>query len=291
MNCREQRGVWCDSCAPTGHPRGFVIRGLGFCDTRRRLIRNLRYSLLSYLPQSSRSRSISPFRQSSTYTTANLVMDSSILPATHYNTDIADFDNHQHTSPSEGELTDLGKIFVQHGHHLRYGVGLLHRHFDLAVGHVMCHETKSIDGCQVDECRPFETDRNPSPQPHSLYLNAEGKLQAFEYAKSNVWSQGPGSAAFFDDVSQHIVERGLQKRISLVPREGTPDDILVETLVPCESMMRTKSRPRQTFSVSDGHAAETTGWAFDEDEGGVIGVTQMAICVVLITGMHERRDG
>lgn len=213
-----------------------------------------------------------------------LPIEPGIFPAPAYN-QIETFEEF-HYRPSPEILREAAQIFVKHGMHLDYGLCLRHRHVQIPNGTVMIHSPK--DGVRIT-CEPERVaSLDPTTiYPHSLFLNANAKLQAYEYItcppKSTL------SLNFLRDLIHFIDAHNLRDSVALsvIPSEPT-NSILDEYLLGNGKGMTYLPRDPEKM-LKDNDTMTTTAWSFNERDDGSFASTPRRGCDPKGGGRHENK--
>lgn len=212
-------------------------------------------------------------------------MDETFLPASAYN--LIPLATQQIYSIPPYELEQLAHIFISFQVHHYWGIGILHRHADVPDMHIMVHETGSH---HVDECRSQDVTclYNSQIEPNSLYLNSDGKFQAYEY-ESRRSGRPPIDREFLHCLQKRLTERRLHKALALVARPRSGLEQATETLIQSQhgDIIGTRSVGIDVphGSLDDGEGL-ITSWTFDSKPSGVE-VVAVKSCRTLPTGLHE----
>ncbi|KAF2752401.1 hypothetical protein EJ05DRAFT_446719, partial [Pseudovirgaria hyperparasitica] len=180
----------------------------------------------------------------------------------------------------------IGELFIEHDVQQHYGVGLLHRHFDLQDNQIMLHRLNAgdIDVCSV--CDVHSVDATLLV-PHSLYLNSMLTFEPFEYSLGD--TRVPHfDTSFLDALRDLLISLALRETISLVPNpsDGMPNGIIVENTLAGIEATQSTVQPRE-WTPHKGDTAVITGWRFHQDQLGRLQIVEVKECVKNGAGVHN----
>ena len=206
-------------------------------------------------------------------------MDHLLLPASGFNR-ITPFERQTLSVPLP-TLQELAELFIEQGMHVHWGVGLLHRHATIAESCVMVHESqkKEEDICKVMNIDDLE---GTTLFPSALHLNANRKLQAYEYDTNGERSRL--SLDFVHRFRDFLLSRSLQDTLAIIANPGPGQEHMLETLIADDrgviSGMMSVPCDRQSADTI------TTNWMFRQHRGQ-IEIIDVKACRALPTGLHE----
>lgn len=183
------------------------------------------------------------------------------------------FEEQIHTM-KENVLQSIGSVFQKHNHHRNFGLGLLHRHHELAPGNVMAFET--LNPVTV-VCRMEPIGRRQL-FPASYYLNNEGTFVPFEY--TDMPAPGP-KEAFLSEMTSVLRESQLERVLaitSLSPMSVPSVEMLLD-----DNTGTISTKVDGDINCIDGVVTE---WEFVEN-GEVLNVRVLKKCTQNRAGGHE----
>lgn len=161
------------------------------------------------------------------------------------------FENQVHFV-DQRHLLRVGQIYVRHGMHTKFDIGLLHRHSQLQPGHLMLH---SRQGANINTCKMTSLDACASVDiaPCSYNLNSDYLFQPLDYYEGVNTNNPPEE--FLRDIRTYLCDHDLDDIICLLVGEmhGT--------------FWREYQLPDGTGTVSYGCKEEQI---YNYNEGGVV---------------------
>ncbi|KAM3421751.1 hypothetical protein BST61_g2129 [Cercospora zeina] len=120
-------------------------------------------------------------------------------------------------------LERLGEIFVQHGAHLAFALGLIHSHDRLSTDEILVNESLQMPGggswMRTAKIEAIDT---TAIRGQSFKINEVGNLVAYKFCYGPLPKLDFNLAAFVEDLTTHINELGLGNYLCLQLREDTP---------------------------------------------------------------------
>ncbi|KAG8625147.1 hypothetical protein KVT40_006898 [Elsinoe batatas] len=207
-----------------------------------------------------------------------------LLPYGAYNS-IQDLDEYrQPVNPKT--LTEIGALILDHGLDKTIGLGILHRHFLLQPGEVMVHTRR--DGFS-SECRPYIPDTVEVLSPHSWFLHGDN-FEPFEYSQSAQQLVDILPKTFITRLRTIVGDHKLRS-LTLVSRENWDEHdgekVWVETL---DENARSMLCHLIASEKIQSHLSIPTGWSFTRVLDGEVKPTVFKRCVLLNSGLHQRKD-
>ena len=180
------------------------------------------------------------------------LIESSFISAEDFNqiVDIYDQDQIDHDT-----LTAIAKIFESHEVTNKFGLQLLHRHYQMPEGSIAV--TSSIgDSIAVTKITPVGN-IDPAAIRGQLYLlNSKGKFQAYEYEHGKPISFPSG---FLADMASFIQQHSLQSKVALISDVPPPYSTY-------EVLIGSNATATVAGNVWKGgqDSLQTVGWKFTE---------------------------
>ena len=212
------------------------------------------------------------------------ILEQALLPPVAFN-GIKSFEEQDQILKDE-DLQAIAEVYVRNQMHNEYGVGLLHRHTILPEGSVMVHRNLggNVDICEAGRLDSLDRSRLIA---NSLFLNADGKFQAFEYdIEVSRGARAILHSEFLSQLRDMLVDRGLAGSIAIIPSPALEGDS-VEYLLPGErGMIRVPRHQIRDEDLDRGNSV-VTGWSFHRNEDGSVECKANKKCDTQPSGLHK----
>ena len=206
-----------------------------------------------------------------------------ILTAVEYNR-IRTFEEQQSTQLPNHILQAIARLFIASGIEHDYGLGILHRHFEIPSETILLHCTQDL----VRSCVIRNSSELPraSVRAHSLYLNEAHDFQAFEYDLDSTRQQL--SAEFLHELRALFLQHDLANFLAVIPNLHAAEELFEFQLADNSGMI---TIPKSMVEAADMQETiqTTTGWAFFPEEGGVQ-IRAVQKCIPQTSGFHKKAN-
>ena len=212
------------------------------------------------------------------------ILEQALLPPVNFN-DNKSFEEQGQILKDE-DLKAIADVYIKNQMHNEYGLGLLHRHIILPERSVMVHRTLegNVDICAAEKLDSLDHSRLVA---NSLFLNINGKFQAFKYdIEVPRGSRAILHTEFLFQLRDLLVGRGLASSIAIIPSPALEGDSM-EYLLPDGRGMICVPRHQIRDEDVDGVNSVVTGWSFHENQDGSVECKANKRCDLQPNGTHS----
>jgi hypothetical protein len=157
-------------------------------------------------------------------------------------------------------LQSLADLFVQHNIHTRFGLHLVHRHTELAAGHVMLNHKITSPSGYWSKPTSFQDVNLAEVHGHIFQLIGEDRFVAYEVTEGKLSDFSDISADFFRELALYLRDNALDQSLGLEVL-GDTEDMIEMDFGDCGTVML------QDEDCHHGKPFRTTGWKFTYDKG------------------------